>query len=135
MTFRLPGCSCSLGVMATESPLKDLQHSSRSRTPLIAVESNEEPQVVSVIRQLGSQLQLKNFQVDRHRGNDGLRFGRPASPIRSSPPGNPELTSRPPHLIVFSCSWIFGGIWTTTCTSGFSIDIAIDYPRHYSTVI
>jgi hypothetical protein len=50
------------GSLATESPLHDLTAIIRSRTPLIAVESNEEPQVVSTLRQLGRQLQLKTFR-------------------------------------------------------------------------
>src|SRR5438477_9451660 len=48
--------------LTTESPLQDLTAIIRSRTPLIAVESNEEPQVVSIVRGLGRQLQLKTFR-------------------------------------------------------------------------
>ena len=40
------------GTLATESPLRDLEAIIRSRTPLIAVESNEEPQVVGLLRQI-----------------------------------------------------------------------------------
>ena len=36
--------------LRTESPLRDLAAILRSRTPLIAVESNEEPQIVSLLR-------------------------------------------------------------------------------------
>src|SRR5690349_15153303 len=61
MSFRLPNPT-QTGSLATESPLHDLTAIIRSRTPLIAVESNEEPQVVSTLRQLGKQLELKTFR-------------------------------------------------------------------------
>jgi hypothetical protein len=48
--------------VATESPLRDLAAIIRSRTPLIAIESNEEPQVVSLVRQISGQLQLRAFR-------------------------------------------------------------------------
>src|SRR2546422_11745409 len=50
------------GTLTTESPLQDLSAIIRSRTPLIAVESNEEPQIVSLVRQIGKRLQLKAFR-------------------------------------------------------------------------
>src|SRR5579859_4642783 len=51
-----------VGALTTESPLLDLAAIIRSRTPLIAVESNEEPQVVSLVRQIARQLQLKAYR-------------------------------------------------------------------------
>ena len=51
-----------VGALKTESPLRDLAALIRSRTPLIAVESNEEPQVVRLVRQIGQQLQLKAYR-------------------------------------------------------------------------
>ena len=50
------------GTLATESPLRDLEAIIRSRMPLIAVESNEEPQVVGMVRQIGGRLQLRAFR-------------------------------------------------------------------------
>ena len=58
------------GSLATESPLRDLEAIIRSRTPLIAVESNEEPQIVSMVRQIATRLQLKAF---RWTVTEGLR--------------------------------------------------------------
>jgi AAA+ superfamily predicted ATPase len=46
----------------TESPLRDLEAIIRSHTALVAVESNEEPQVVRMVRQIGQRLQLKTFR-------------------------------------------------------------------------
>lgn len=48
--------------LVTESPLRDLEAIIRSRTPLIVVESNEEPQVVKLVRDIGRRLQLKAFR-------------------------------------------------------------------------
>ena len=50
------------GALTTESPLRDLEAIIRSRTPLIAVESNEEPQIVNLVRQISQRLQLKAFR-------------------------------------------------------------------------
>src|SRR5438477_2661583 len=47
--------------LTTESPLQDLAAIIRSRTPLIAVESNEEPQIVELVRQIARRLQLRAF--------------------------------------------------------------------------
>lgn len=48
--------------LLTESPLHDLEAIVRSRTPLVAVESNEEPQVVRLARQIAQKLQMKAFR-------------------------------------------------------------------------
>jgi hypothetical protein len=48
--------------LQTESPLRDLEAIIRSRTPLIAVESNEEPQIVRLVRQIGSRMQVKAYR-------------------------------------------------------------------------
>ena len=48
--------------LRTESPLRDLAAIIRSRTPLIAVESNEEPQIVALLRQIARKLQLKAYR-------------------------------------------------------------------------
>ncbi len=50
------------GTLKTESPLRDLEALIRSRTPLISVESNEEPQVVRMVRQIGQRLQIKAYR-------------------------------------------------------------------------
>src|SRR5436305_1379722 len=48
--------------LVTQSPLNDLAAILRSRTPLIAVESNEEPQVVSLVRQIANRLQIRAYR-------------------------------------------------------------------------
>src|SRR2546421_11382945 len=50
-----------IGALTTESPLRDLAAIVRSRIPLIAVESNEEPQIVALVGMIARQLQLTAF--------------------------------------------------------------------------
>src|SRR6266853_5388148 len=61
MSFR-PVILSQAGTLATESPLRDLAAIVRSRTPLIIIESNEEPEVVNLVRQIGQQFQLRTFR-------------------------------------------------------------------------
>ncbi len=49
-------------MLNTESPLHDLAAIIRSRTPLIAVESNEEPEIVTLVRQIATHQQLRAFR-------------------------------------------------------------------------
>ena len=49
------------GTLVTESPLRDLEAIIRSRTPLIAVESNEEPQIVRMVRQIGQRYEIEKL--------------------------------------------------------------------------
>jgi len=48
--------------LTTESPLRDLAAILRSHTPLIAVETNEEPQIVSLVRQIAQRLQIRAYR-------------------------------------------------------------------------
>src|ERR1700743_300842 len=50
------------GAMFTESPIRDLEAIVRSRTPLIAMDSIEEPQIVRMARQIAQRQQLKAFK-------------------------------------------------------------------------
>ncbi|HEY9508253.1 MAG TPA: hypothetical protein VIV82_00180, partial [Verrucomicrobiae bacterium] len=68
--MNVPSARSSRAALNTESPLRDLEAIIRSRTPLIAVESNEEPQVVRMVRQISQRLQLKAF---RWTVSDGLQ--------------------------------------------------------------
>ena len=52
----------STGTLITESPLRDLEAIIRSRTPLIAMESNEETTIVSMARKIGQQFQMKAYR-------------------------------------------------------------------------
>src|SRR5436190_4122424 len=61
-TMNLPSAKLTQATLSTESPLRDLEAIIRSRTPLIAVESNEEPQIVRMVRQISQRLQIKAYR-------------------------------------------------------------------------
>jgi AAA+ superfamily predicted ATPase len=58
------------GALFTESPIRDLEAIIRSRTPLIVMESTEEPQIVRMTRQIAQRQQLKAY---RWTVTDGLQ--------------------------------------------------------------
>ena len=60
----------SPGALFTESPIRDLEAIVRSRTPLIVMESTEEPQIVRMARQIAQRQQLKAY---RWTVTDGLQ--------------------------------------------------------------
>jgi hypothetical protein len=75
--------------------MRDLAAIIRSRTPLIAVESNEEPQIVRLMRQIAQTLQLRAYRWSVTEGlqafdpQDGCRENRLAfSPHRALCSGN-----------------------------------------------
>ena len=122
------------GMLATESPLRDLESIIRSRTPLIAVESNEEPQIVRLVKEIGGRLQLRGF---RWTVTEGLQAFDP--------------NDQPPVTILKSHE-VLSHIRTTANNSFFVLldfhpylqdavhvrhlkDIALSYAQHYSTVI
>jgi len=72
----------SAGALFTESPIRDLEAIVRSRTPLIAMDSIEEPQIVRMARQIAQRQQLKAF---KWTVTDGMQALDPAD--------QPSLTS------------------------------------------
>jgi hypothetical protein len=124
----------SAGTLTTESPLHDLEAIIRSRIPLVAVESNEEPQIVRMARQISQKLQLKAF---RWTITEGLQAFEP--------------NDQPLQAYVKSQD-ILGYIKTESKYSLFLLldyhpyledsvhvrrlkDIALTYEKHYSTVL
>ncbi len=122
------------GALTTESPLHDLEVLIRSRTPLIAVESNEEPQIVRLVRQISQRLQLKAY---RWTVTEGLQAFEPCD--------------QPAQSVVKSQE-VLDYIKTTAKHSLFVLldfhpyledpvhvrrlkDIALTYASHYSTVL
>ena len=133
MSFRVPNLS-QAGTLATESPLHDLTVIIRSRTPLIAIESNEEPQVVSVVRQLGQQLQLKTFRWTVTEGM--IAFDSTDQPSQS--------VLRPQEMLSYIknsasyCLFVlldFRRYLDDDVHVRFLKDIALGYSRHFSTVV
>src|ERR1051326_386050 len=64
-----------LGVQVPESHLHDLEAIIRSRTPLVAIESDEEPEVLALIRQISHRLQITGY---RWTVTEGLQAFDPA---------------------------------------------------------
>ncbi len=122
------------GALATESPLRDLEAIIRSRTPLIAVESNEEPQIVRLVRQIGQRLQIKAY---RWTVTEGLQAFEPCDQPQQSVLKSQELLS----YIKSSASYClfvlldFHPYLQDTVHVRQLKDIALTYPKHYSTVV
>ncbi len=122
------------GTVATESPLRDLAAIVRSRTPLIAVESNEEPQIVSLVRQIGRNLQLKAY---RWTVTEGMQAFDP-----SDQPQNPVLKTQEILSFIKTSSnrslfvlLDFHPYLQDSVHVRFLKDIALGYLKHYSTVV
>ena len=122
------------GVLATESPLRDLAAIIRSRTPLIAVESNEEPQIVSLVRQIGEQLQLRAF---RWTVTEGLRAFDPSDQPRAA-------VLKPQEVLNYikssasRCLFVlldFHPYLQDNLHVRFLKDIALGYSQHHCTVV
>jgi hypothetical protein len=118
----------------TESPLRDLEAIIRSRTPLILVESNEEPQVVRMVRQIGHRLQLKAY---RWTVTEGLQAFDPCDQ-----PGQSVLKSQ--ELLRYiktegkNCLFVlldFHPYLQDAIHMRQLKDIALTYTQHYSTVV
>lgn len=132
MAYRLPAAAA--GPALTESPLRDLAVIMRSRTPLITVESNEEPQVVSLVRNIGRQLQLKTF---RWTVTEGLQAFEPADQPRVSVVKSQEVLSFIKQSARHSLFVLldFHHYLSDPVHVRLLKDIALGYPNHYCTVI
>jgi len=133
VTFRVPS-QAQAGTLATESPLQDLTAIIRSRTPLIAIESNEEPQVVSVVRQLGQQLQLKTFRWTITEGMIAFDASdQPSQSVLRTQEMLSYIKSSASHSLFVLLD--FRRYLDDDVHVRFLKDIALDYSRHYSTVV
>jgi len=128
--------SKTVGLMAqmTESPLRDFEALIRSGAPIIVVESNEEPQVVKMARQIAKKLQLKPF---RWTATEGLQafdpMDQPGDPVEKSLEVlNYVITS------AHSCLFVlldFHPFLDDTLHVRRLKDIALSYEKHYSTIV
>jgi hypothetical protein len=72
----MQSCSqTSLGMQVPESQLHDLEAIIRSRMPLVVLESDEEPQVLAMVRQISRRLQIRGY---RWTVTEGLQAFDPA---------------------------------------------------------
>ena len=134
MSSRLKTSNTAAGALAVESPLHDLEAIIRSRTPLVAVESNEEPQIVRMVRQIAQRMQAKAFRWTVTEG------------LKAFDPGDQPLQS------VVKAQDILDYIKTSSKHSLFVLldfhpyledavqvrrlkDIALTYNSHFSTVL
>lgn len=120
--------------MLTESPLRDLEAIIRSRTPLIAMESNEEPQIVRMVRQLAQKFQQKAYCWTV---TDGLRAFEPCDQPLASVTKSQEVLD---FIKTQSTGCLFVLLdFHPYLEDAVHIrklkDIALTYTKHYSTVV
>lgn len=119
---------------ATQSHLRDLEAIIRSRTPLITVETNEEPQVVALVREIGRRLQLKTY---RWTVTEGMRSFDPCDQPPESVVKSHEVLSFIKNLSTH-CLFVlldFHHNLKDSVHVRLLKDIALTHERHYSTVI
>lgn len=117
-----------------QSPLQDLLALIRSRMPLIVVDSNEEPQVVGLVRQIGRQLQLKTY---RWTITEGMQAFDPCDQPSQSVMRSTELLQYV-RLTSQHCLFVlldFRQYLDDPVHVRHLKDIALSYQHHYSTVI
>src|SRR6266404_5102420 len=121
------------GALTTESPLRDLAAIIRSRTPLIAVESNEEPQVVRMVRAIGQQFQLKAYRWTVTEGLQAFEScDQPRDPVLKSQEVLNYIKNSKYCLFVLLD---FHPYLQDSVHVRFLKDIALTYSTHYSTVV
>ncbi|NOS68861.1 MAG: AAA family ATPase [Verrucomicrobia bacterium] len=121
-------------MLDTESPLHDLEAIIRSRTPLIAVESNEEPQIVTLVRQIAARMELAAF---RWTVTEGLQaFDPNEQPAQSVLKSNEVLSyiknsSKNSMFVLLD----FHPYLQDAVHVRHLKDIALSYTKHFSTVV
>jgi hypothetical protein len=133
--MQLPaGKLTQLGALTTESPLRDLAALVRSRIPLIAVESNEEPQIVAMVAAIARQLQLRAFIWSV---TEGLRAfdsaDQPGESVIKSQEVLRYIKSSQPHCLFVLLD--FHPYMTDNVHVRFLKDIALSYPKQFCTVV
>ena len=128
MSLQVPGLS-QARLLNTQSPLHDLAAIVRSRTPLIAVESNEEPQVVQLVRQIARQFQLRAF---RWTVTEGLQAfdptDQPSVPVLKSQEVLNYIKNSAKHSLFVLLD--FHPYLQDTVHVRFLKDIALSYAQH-----
>jgi ATP-dependent 26S proteasome regulatory subunit len=119
---------------ATQSHIHDLEALIRSRTPLVAIETGEEPEIVELIRQIARRIQIKAF---RWTVTEGLQAFEPADQPTESVVKVTEILSYIKTSGAHSLFLLldFHPFLQETTTVRYLKDIAISYPKHFSTVL
>lgn len=122
------------GTLTTESPLHDLESIIRSRTPLITVESNEEPQIVQLVRSIGTRLQIKGFRWTVTEGLQAFEpCDQPAESVFKSQEVLAYIRSSAKHSLFVLLD--FHPYLQDAVHVRHLKDIALAYAKHYSTVL
>jgi hypothetical protein len=132
--MNVPSKTTSQASALTESPLRDLEVLIRSRAPLVAVESNEEPQVVRMVREIAKKLQLKAF---RWSATEGLQAFDPMDQPSQSVTKSLDVLNYI-KTSAHSCLFVlldFHPYMEDTLHVRTLKDIALTYEKHYSTVV
>jgi hypothetical protein len=133
MSVRLRGFTRA-STLTTESPLRDLAAIIRSRTPLIAVESNEEPQIVQMVRAIGRQFQLKAY---RWTVTEGLQAFDPCDQPKEAVLKSQDILNYIKNSSRY-CLFVlldFHPYLQDNVHVRFLKDIALTYSKHFSTVV
>src|SRR5262245_11020643 len=128
-----PGFTAA-GALATESPLRDLTAIIRSRTPLIAVETTEEPQVVRLVKEISRERGIKAF---RWTVTEGLQAFDASDQPSQTVFKSQEILS---YIKVSSDRGLFVLLdFHPYLNDNIHVrwlkDIALTYPKHRSTVV
>jgi hypothetical protein len=129
-----PKTAATSNAAMTESPLRDLEVLIRSHAPLVAVESNEEPQVVRMVREIARKLQLKAFRWTATEGLQAFdQMDQPLQPVQKSIDVLNFIKTS-----AHSCLFVlldFHPFLEDTMHVRSLKDIALSYEKHYSTVV
>jgi MoxR-like ATPase len=133
--MNLPSAKLShAGALSTESPLRDLEVIIRSRTPLIAVESNEEPQIVRMVRQIGQRQQIKAYRWSVTEGMQAFEpCDQPQAAVHKSLELLNYIKSDARHCLFVLLD--FHPYLQDAVHVRHLKDIALSYPKHYSTIV
>ena len=122
------------GALNTESPQRDLTAIIRSRTPLIVIESNEETQIVCMMRQIGQRSQLKAFRWTVTEGMQALEScDQPQQSVLKPQEILAYIKSSASYCLFVLLD--FHPYLQDAVHVRFLKDIAMTYSKHYSTVV
>jgi hypothetical protein len=122
------------GSQMTESPLRDLEVLIRSRAPLVAIESNEEPQVVRMAREIARKLNLKAFRWTTTEGLQAFdQMDQPLQPVQKAIDVLNYIKNTAHSCLIILLD--FHPYLEDTMHVRSLKDIALSYEKHYSTVV
>lgn len=127
--------SAKLGAVGqfTQSHVHDLEAVIRSRTPLVAIESDEEPQAVSLVRQIAKRLQLKAYRWTVTEGLVSFEpCDQPAQAVFKALELLSYIKASADHCLFVLLD--FHPFLQDAMHVRYLKDIALAYPQHYNTV-